>query len=330
MKISVILCTYNRGQSLARALNSVAVQTLPNSVDWEVLVVDNNSSDQTREVVEESCHRYPGRFRYVFEPQQGLSRARNAGIREARGDVLAFMDDDVTVAATWLQSLTASLHDGKWAGAGGRILPEETFSPPRWLAMGSPYYMGGALFAHFDLGDNPHELSQAPHGTNMAYRKEVFEKYGGFRTDLGRCGSNTMSNEDTEFGRRLMSAGERLWYEPSAVVYHPVPEDRLRKEYFLAWWFDHGQATVREVVIRRDIWGIPPHYLDMLKYGAVVFPIRALRWALDFKPQRRFHRKCRLWMTVGMIKESYRLAHVNTPSVAGELTPRPPTGCEHE
>jgi len=95
--------------------------------------VDNNSTDQTREVVEGFQRRHPNRFRYVFEPRQGLSQARNAGIREARGDVLAFMDDDVAVDATWLQSLTACLHDGTRAGVGGRILPEQTFRRrPGW------------------------------------------------------------------------------------------------------------------------------------------------------------------------------------------------------
>ena len=85
MKITLILCTYNRCQTLAKALGSVAASTLPDSLKWEVVVVDNNSTDQTREVIEDFCRRHPGRFRYVFEPQQGLSHARNAGIREAQG-----------------------------------------------------------------------------------------------------------------------------------------------------------------------------------------------------------------------------------------------------
>jgi glycosyltransferase involved in cell wall biosynthesis len=330
MKISVILCTYNRCQSLPKALNSIAVQAIPNSVEWEVLVVDNNSSDQTRKVVEESRSQYPGRFRYVFEPHQGLSYARNAGIREARGDVLAFMDDDVTVDATWLRSLTACLHDGTRAGVGGRILPEQTFSPPPWLGLENPYCMGAPLFAHFDIGDEPLEIRFAPHGTNMAYRKEMFEKYGGFRTDMGRCGSNTMSNEDTEFGRRLLAAGERLWYEPSAVVQHPVPQGRLRKEYFLKWWFDFGRATLREDDIRRHLGGIPQLYLSMLKYGAVVLPFRVLRWSLAFDPKLRFYRKCRVWMTLGTIREFSSLAHANSRRGAAELPNQPPTGCEDE
>ena len=103
MNITVILCTFNRATSLSKALESVACSELPESVEWEVLVVDNNSSDRTREVIEEYCRQFPGRFRYLFEPQQGLSSARNAGIREARGDVLAFLDDDVMVEAEWLQ-----------------------------------------------------------------------------------------------------------------------------------------------------------------------------------------------------------------------------------
>src|ERR1700733_6639045 len=97
MEVTVIVCTYNRGQSLAEALDSVAKSTLPEAVAWEVLVVDNNSTDQTRDVVEKVCSRVPGRFRYLLESRPGKLHALNAAIREARGDVLAFMDDDATV-----------------------------------------------------------------------------------------------------------------------------------------------------------------------------------------------------------------------------------------
>jgi glucosyl-dolichyl phosphate glucuronosyltransferase len=151
MKITVIMCTYNRCQCLTKALGSVAASTLPDSVKWEVVVVDNNSSDQTREVVEDFCRRYSGRFRYVFEPQQGLCHARNAGIREAQGDILAFTDDDVTVEPTWLQNLTAGVNDGQWAGTGGRTLLAQSFSPPPWLGLEEPYNLGGALATLVDL-----------------------------------------------------------------------------------------------------------------------------------------------------------------------------------
>src|ERR1700693_4778740 len=111
MKISVILCTYNRSQSLAKALESVAASQMPTSLEWQVLIVDNNSQDQTREVAEAFCGRDPSHFHYLFEPQQGKSYALNRGICEAEGDVLAFMDDDVTVEPNWLCELTKPLLD---------------------------------------------------------------------------------------------------------------------------------------------------------------------------------------------------------------------------
>jgi len=317
--VSVILCTYNRSQSLAGTLASIAAQTLPASVEWEVLVVDNNSTDRTREVVEDFCRRYPDRFRYLFEPRQGLSYARNAGVREARGDILAFTDDDVTVEPTWLQNLTSALHNGGWAGAGGRILPVETFAAPSWLAPDGPYGMGGILCAHFDLGDTPHALDRAPYGVNMAFHKKVFEKYGGFRTDLGRTPGNLMGNEDTEFGRRLMKAGERLRYEPSAVVRHPVPDSRAQKDYFLSWWFDYGRALVREWGRGPSVLGIPRPYLNILKLLTITMVQRTWRWMLALNRQRRFYYKCWVWVTAGQIQEYFRLLRITPPEGKSHL-----------
>lgn len=307
LKVSVILCTYNRCQSLKKALASIAASILPSPVEWEVLVVDNNSEDQTREVVEDCNRRCPRRFRYLFEPQQGKSNALNTGIRGAQGDILAFVDDDVTVEPNWLQNLTASLDDRQWAGAGGRILPERTFLPPRWLSLEGPYEMAGVL-VFFDRGDKPGELDWAPYGTNMAFRREMFDKYGAFRADLGPIPGSEIRGEDVEFGRRLMAAGERLRYEPSAVVYHEVPAKRLRKEYFLAWWFDFGRALVREWGRGPDFLGIPRPYLSILKTLMTRMPRTAAQWILALQPQQRFFFKSRLWREAGEVAEFYSLA----------------------
>src|SRR5271165_7139360 len=121
MKITVVLCTYNRAHSLSKALESVLASVLPSGLEWELLVVDNNSKDHTRATANEFCLRYPGRVRYFFEAQQGLSNARNAGIREARGEIIAFMDDDVTVAPNWLHELTSPFQSRECAGVGGRV-----------------------------------------------------------------------------------------------------------------------------------------------------------------------------------------------------------------
>jgi glycosyltransferase involved in cell wall biosynthesis len=307
MNITVILCTYNRGTVLADALGSVAASALPESVEWEVLVVDNNSSDRTRDVVEGFCRRYPSRFRYVFESRPGKSYALNTAIREARGQILAFMDDDATVGPEWLRNLSRGLLNGDWAGAGGRIVLQWPSSLAAWLAVEGP--LARHPFPGFDQGHEAGQLAGPPYGANMAFRKEMFEKYGGFRTDLGPSPNRDIPrpNEDTEFGRRLIAAGERLRYEPSAVVFHPVDADRINRKYFLEWWFDYGRAMVREWGRGPDVWGIPRPYLNILATLKAMVP-RIWRWILTLNPQRRFYWKCWVWMDAGEIREFYRRA----------------------
>ncbi len=306
MKLTVILCTHNRCHSLAKALESLSSQKVPESIAWEVLVVDNNSNDKTRDVVYDFCHRYPSRFRYIFEPQRGKSYALNLGIRESQGDILAFIDDDAVAGPAWLHSLTASLLHGEWAGAGGRILPSMNSPLPPWLAMAGPYSLGGVFAAYFDFGEKPCELTLPPYGTNMAFRRVMFEKYGGFRTDLGPQPGSHIRNEDTEFGRRLMAAGERLRYEPSAVVHHEVTGNRIQKEYFLNWWFDFGRATILERGRGTDGWLIPRRYFTILRLFARVLAPRTVRWMIVFNPLRRFYYKCKVWQAAGEIWEVHR------------------------
>lgn len=300
MKITAILCTYNRSESLTKALESLAASIVPEAVEWEILVVDNNSKDQTRAVVEGFSNRYPGRFRYLFEAHQGKSYALNSGIREASGEILAFLDDDVCVEQTWLHNLTSVLHGGEWAGSGGRILPEPGFSPPRWLALDGPFNLLGALCAYSDPGNEPAELKSPPIGANMAFRKEVFGRYGLFRTDLGPRPGSEIRHEDTEFGQRLMAGGQRLRYVPTAIVYHEIHENRARKEFFLAWWFDFGRGSIRQD--ERNL-----TTLQVLKVLGRAL-LTALKWLTAFDPQRRFYCKCRVWYAAGILVESRRQA----------------------
>lgn len=300
MKVSVIVCTYNRAESLAKTLESLARCQVPGSVPSEILVVDNNSRDATRSVTGEFCRRDPSRFRYLFEPKQGKSNALNAGIRAALGEILVFTDDDVTVEPAWLENLTAGLLTGTCVGAAGRTLPEKTFSAPRWMGLGR--YPLGPL-AMFDLGDESRALRQPPFGNNMAYRREVFEKYGHFRTDLGPCPGTEIRGEDTEFGQRLVLAGEPLRYEHAAVVYHAIPPNRIRKAYFLEWWFDKGRSDIREGGIPRDtswfVAGVPIYFLRRLGVWTV-------KWMCSISPAQRFFSKRQTWWVAGTIEECFR------------------------
>jgi len=303
MDITVIVCTYNRCQTLSEALESIAAQVMPSSIDWEILVVDNNSTDRTREVVDELSVRWSGRFRCVSEPSQGLSFARNAGIRESRGSVLAFTDDDVTVEPDWLQNLTSNLHSGEWAASGGRIIPVWAMPVPKWLSTSDPHTMGP--FVAFDAGTQAGELNRPPYGANMAFRKEVFEKYGGFRIDLGRTAKNLIGREDIEMGNRLLAAGLRLRYEPDSVVHHPAPESRMRRKFVLKWWYWFGYAEVADLGLPTDarflFRGIPLYMFRRIVRWTV-------QWMISIDPARRFASKRNVWYWAGMVRACYQLS----------------------
>lgn len=322
MKVSVILCTYNRCQRLARALNSVAASVMPPPAAWEVLVVDNNSPDRTREVAEEFCSRYPDRFRYVYEARQGKSFALNHGIREASGDVLAFIDDDIVVEPNWLFELTRPLSDAKWAGTGGRVYLPTDFSPPRWMAVEGNHSLASIL-AHFDLGSEPCEMSKPPIGNNMAFRKEIFERYGAFRTDLGPRPGSEIRYEDTELGFRVMRGGEKLLYVPTAVVRHDVEDRRLKKTYFLAFHFDYGRALIREKGKRRPVGIIPRSVISISNRCLSILPRAVWYWLREANPQKRFFNKCTVWTTVGEIAEICRRSFGDREHGGSDVQNRP-------
>ena len=318
MDITVVVCTFNRCQSLEKALESIAASVLPESIEWEVLVVDNNSSDQTREIAERFCKRPDVCFRYVFEPKPGKSHALNRGIRDSRGTVLAFTDDDVTVTPGWLQILTSGLRDGEWAGSGGRIVLDRAFSPPQWLPRDQTYAL--APLTVFDPHIEAGPLLETPFGANMAFQRRVFQEYGGFRTDLGPgLGHNIpQKSEDSEFGHRLLAAGERLRYEPAALIYHSLPQSRLQKSYFLSWWFDKARADVHAFGLspgtRWSIAGIPLYLFRRLAVWTV-------RWLVAVEPHKRFSAKVRVWGKLGEIQECYRLAHAERAETESSVVP---------
>jgi len=217
-------------------------------MEWEVIIVDNNSSDGTKGVAEDFVRKDPRRFRYIFEGRQGKSIALNTGIESAQGDILAFTDDDVLIDAKWLWQLKRVFDDFGCIGVGGRIVPLFTRKPPSWLIVDSWEPFLNALVA-FDFGEKPIALRIVPFGANMAFRKTAFAKYGVFRTDLGPTEKNQGGRgEDSEFGLRLFAHNETLMYASDAIVYHPVEKKRMTRKYFRTWYFNQGRYEAKTIV----------------------------------------------------------------------------------
>jgi glycosyltransferase involved in cell wall biosynthesis len=240
MGITITIQTYNRAEELRKTLLSLAAVGTGGAPEHEILVVDNNSSDQTAAVAGDLSGAFPGTLRYVREGRQGLSHARNRAVAEARHEIIAFLDDDVDVNVNWLRNLAAAYEAGDHAAVGGRALLVYPTARPGWLGERSE-----GLLTKVDYGLRarpaaPDEL----YGVNLSFRKAWLERVGGFRPDLGRVGHCLLGSEETDLLERIAGAGGTLLYEPAAVVGHRVPPARLRRRWFWArcYWGHRGEA----------------------------------------------------------------------------------------
>ena len=241
---TILICTYNRAASLAATLDSLARSRAP--FTWDILVVDNNSSDGTRQVVEDRRASYPVPLRYLFEGRQGKSNALNTGLEATAARVIVFTDDDVRVPEDWLAaSVEPLLERDDIDYTGGPVRPIWGAPPPRWLdASGN---MGGTI-AVKDHGQAPfvfEDERKTPLGVNMAVRRRLIERIGGFRPDLGRSGKSLLGQEQAEFFYRSRAAGARGLYVPRMILDHEVSASRLTLSYYVRWWYWKGVSHAR-------------------------------------------------------------------------------------
>lgn len=257
LAVSVIVATHNRAPLLRQTLEALIAQETPESLAWEILVVDNGSTDNTLEVFRTMAMLAPGRLRYVFEPRLGKSRALNAGLAVARGGVIALTDDDVSPAADWVATAATVLDTRDVEGAGGRILPRWEIEPPSWL-LGSQLLLDCLAIMDFD---KPAMLPIPPGrhpqvwGANMVFRRQALAALGGFDTQLGPVGGRRFCEEDCDIVRRMLAAGRSVAYDPALTVFHRIPRARLKRAYFRRLMWDMGEgralASVDSPVGRR-------------------------------------------------------------------------------
>ena len=304
MQFSVIICTYNRFQNLPACLGKLARQEKTEGLEWEVVVVDNNSTDRTPETVHDLARQLPINIRYVRESQQGLNHARNRGVMESRGEFFSFVDDDIATEANWLAAVYACFREYDADAVGGRILLDQTLRLPRWI---KPEMYG--FLGYQDLGDAGFQMdgvSNYPFGGNMAFNRRVVERIGLFNPKLGRKGAGQKRSElfkgaETDYFHRLAArGGARIFYEPKAVVYHQVLPFQLTKKYFRTIHYNAGyqKALNDPRAYRRQLFGIPLFLFP--QFGRSVS--RYCRQLLSKGPDYAFHQQMIVGHFMGMMR----------------------------
>ena len=240
--ISVIICTYNRERYIYNVLQSIAEGNLSKE-SYEIVLVDNNSSDNTKGECDRFMADYPEiRLHYCIEPNQGLSYARNCGIRESKGDVLAYVDDDALVNKEYLSTYADFFERNPQAvAAGGPILPEyDGCDEPEWMSHYTRQLVTGKLW----LGEKEREFPGGafPGGGNAAYRKSVFDAIGLFNVELGRKGNSLIGAEEKDLFDKMTTRGMKFYYLPTAILYHLIPPKKLTQNYFNRLTLGIGQS----------------------------------------------------------------------------------------
>jgi len=259
--LSVLICTYNRAALLAETLAALGQARVPEGCNLEILVVDNNSSDDTPQVVRRAAAQACWPVRYEMERSQGKSFALNRGLSAVRGEVVALTDDDVLPAEDWLVRIGEHFADDDLVFLFGKVLPRWEVHPPAELLTTAARDIWGPL-ALLDYGDASvtYEMSsfrtkRLPIGANLAVRREALERVGGWRTDLGKVDNTLIAGEDHELCIRLYRAGLYSGlYDPAVMVRHFVPKSRVTRAYFRRWFYWHGRTMAR---MARDV------YLDL-------------------------------------------------------------------
>ena len=312
MDVSIVVPTRNRPDLMERLLRSLERAT-PAALRIEILVVDNNTDPALRPQLESVVRGTPLPTRLLTEPAPGKSRALNLGIREAKGEFVAFLDDDIIVHEDYLVGLEKTL--GTWPHGvfGGRVLRVWPYPPPDWV-LGDPSTRAsraegggrGGLIVH-DCGDEPRPYDRSmrlPIGCNVIVRRSLFGRCGDFDVRLGPgSGAGILGGEETDLLRRLRASGETIFYTPLVVVDHPVDPQRMTKADFRARHFSSGRVK-RHMTKRTfpSIFGIPRYLFGMLLTTSSRIVVATLRGA----SLQAFDRQLELCEILGSIYEYWR------------------------
>jgi glycosyltransferase involved in cell wall biosynthesis len=243
VRISVVVCTWNRSALLGQTLEQMTLLRVPSEVEWELLVVNNNSTDDTNTVAERFAHRLP--LRLLQEPTPGKSHALNRGVREASGEYILFTDDDVLVGEEWMAAYTRAFR--RWPDAavfGGPIRPWFDGMPPEWLTR--TFHLIEYAFGALDLGSEPRRFGghDVPFGGNMAVRSGE-QKRSPYDPNLGPRPGSGLRGEEITLVKRLLAEGAEGWWIPEAAVRHFVPANAQNLAHIRKWYGGWGEYVAQ-------------------------------------------------------------------------------------
>jgi glucosyl-dolichyl phosphate glucuronosyltransferase len=283
--ISVVIATRNRACLLHSTLERLRHQQYES--DDEVIVVDNASTDATADVIARAADGFPVRLHRMVEPMPGKTPALNAGLAAARGKILALTDDDVLVGEHWIRTIRNAFARSTLALVGGRVDPRWEAAPPRWLRVEGEdcYERMASPLALLHYGAAQELGARTVVGANMAFRRTVLQKLGGFDTDYNRRSGTLLSGEDHDFCERAVAAGFRCEYLPELRVEHWVPAERLRLQYYVRWFYcsgiTHAMLDRRPQAVARASSRVSVrHYIRRLLMATVSAPWLAMRGEL--------------------------------------------------
>ncbi len=327
MKFTVLITTYNRADHLGRTLDSLARTS--SREPWEAIIVDNNSNDSTRGVVESRQNGFPVPLTYLFEPVQGKPAALNTGIAAAQGTIIVMTDDDVAVEPDWLDGYADAFEQFDCEYVGGKVLPMWECDPPGWFRnrRGRQW----AVIALLDYGAVPVQFGRDgigwPLGANMAVRRDAFDKTGWWDNRFGRHGNTLRGQEQRDWCLRARAAGLRGYYAPAIVVHHHVPKARLTKRYFRDWFYWNGisrailydklqldmespDESIIEYSKVNHVAGVPMYmWRTALRNGA-----HMLRRGISGDGAGAFEQELWLWFFAGIVRQRWLDRHRMEPA----------------
>lgn len=297
--ISAVIPTFNRAQYLRESIQSLVDQSLPPD-RFEIIVVDNKSTDGTRQTVEHEFG-HVANLRYIYEPIQGLNQARNTAWHHARGKYIAYLDDDAIASPQWLEKILAAFERvAPTPGCvGGKVDPIWEAPRPEWL----PEDMVGLLTV-LDLSGDPTVLrdNQWLVGANIAFPRSVLEQLRGFQVGLDRTGTKLLSSGELQLEKRIRQLGLAIYYDPAIHVKHLVPSSRLTRKWFLRRWYwqgvsnaiieIHSKRLPRSVRLRIGLYRLRRLLQSPQNLAHLVLPRRA---------PGQFAKKCDVYSRVGEV-----------------------------